>query len=315
MYVRIAPFDASFDVFWYWYLVPEHIEHVQKGMIVLIPWGKKEVLWLVLEKAEDISEKISVKDMFHVYDQTLILPEMQLKLIDWMAGWYFSRIHTVARLFFTADMLSKMKKSTFFLSSPGELYTYTFHLPVSLTDEQDRIFQRMIEKKDTNFLLYGVTGSGKTEIYMHLMAYYLQLGKQVLFLVPEIILTSQLLERTRQVFGNEVVTIHSDITPAKKTKTWQAVYHGQAKVIIGTRSALFYPYRDLWLIIVDEDQDGSYISDSNPRYDGVEVAEKISELSETQLILGSGTPKISHLYAGLQGKYEVLHLLEVYGGG
>jgi len=314
MYARIAPFDASFDVFWYWYVVPNHIEHIQKGMVVLVPWWKKEVLGLVMEMVDTVWEKKQIKEIFHVYDETLLLPEISLQLIDWMVRHYFAKIHTTARLFFTTDMLSKMKKSTFFLASPEEKSQYMWSMSAMLTDEQRRVYERIVSEKEKNFLLYGVTGSGKTEIYMHLMAYYLNLWKQVLFLVPEIILTSQLLDRTKQVFGDEVVSIHSDITPAKKTKIWQSVYHGQAKIIIGTRSSLFYPYRDLWLIIVDEDQDTSYISDTSPRYDTIEVAEKISELSGIQLLLASGTPKISHMYDGVQGKYEVLYLLEVYGG-
>jgi len=215
-------------------------------MIVLVPWGKKEVLGIVLEVSEVLPENTqNVKDIFHVYDSTLVLPEMQLQLMDWMAQHYFARIHTIARLFFSADMLGKMKKSTFFLSPPGTPYMYQWNTTALLTSQQERIYERILSQKNTNFLLYGVTGSGKTEIYLHLMRHYQTLGKQVLFLVPEIILTSQLLERTVQVFGKEVVTIHSDISPAKKTKVWQAVYHGQAKIVIGTRSALFYPYRDL----------------------------------------------------------------------
>jgi len=281
-------------------------------MIVLIPWGKKEAFGIILEMVEYMPNAMNVKDIFHVYDETLLLSTVQLQLIDWMAQWYFARIHTTARLFFSSDMLAKIKKSTFFLSPPGKPYIYTWDTERMLTEEQKRVYMSIVDNKEKNFLLYGVTGSGKTEIYMHLIHHMTMLGKQVLFLVPEIILTTQLWERIVQVFGKEVVMLHSGISSAKKTKIWQDIYHGQAKIIIGTRSALFYPYGNLGMIIIDEDQDASYISDSTPRYDAIEVAEKISEFSGAQLLIASGTPKVSHMYEWLQGKYEVVHLLESY---
>jgi primosomal protein N' (replication factor Y) len=110
-------------------------------------------------------------------------------------------------------------------------------------------------------------------------------NKQSLFLIPEIILTNQLSDKIKNIFWNEVLILNSTVTEATKTKNWISMNNNDAKIIIWTRSALFYPYNNLWLIIIDEEHDNSYISDSSPRYNTIEVAEKITELNWNMLLL------------------------------
>jgi primosomal protein N' (replication factor Y) len=133
-----------------------------------------------------------------------------------------------------------------------------------------------------------------------------------LFLIPEIILTNQLSNKIKNVFWKEVIIINSTITDATKTKYWINIYNVDSKIIIWTRSALFYPYNNLWLIIIDEEHDNSYISDSAPRYNAIEVAEKISELNWNKLVIASGTPSIKSMYKAIKWDYEIVNLLKKY---
>ena len=178
--------------------------------------------------------------------------------------------------------------------------------------KQKEIFD-IIEKSNKNeFLLYWVTGSGKTEIYINLIKKYLDLWKQTLLLVPEIILTNQIANRISHIFWDDVIILNSTISQAEKTKIFNDIHQNQAKIIVWTRSALFYPYSDLGLIIIDEEHDNSYISDSAPRYDWIDIAYLLAKHTNSKLVLWSWTPKINHFYDWLKWKYEVLHLFNEY---
>jgi primosomal protein N' (replication factor Y) len=164
-------------------------------------------------------------------------------------------------------------------------------------------------------LLFWVTWSWKTEIYIKLINDVIRTWKQALLLIPEIILWNQTLEKIKKVFWNDVIIINSTVSEAKKTKYFLDILHNKAKIILWTRSALFYPYDNLWLIIIDEEHDNSYISEKAPKYSSVEVAEKIVEISwkeGVKLLLASGTPSIDSMYFGVKGKYELVSLLEKY---
>ena len=161
-------------------------------------------------------------------------------------------------------------------------------------------------------LLYWLTWSWKTEIYIKLIQETITSWKQALLLIPEIILTNQIAEKISNVFWDNILIINSTVTDATKTKYWIDIYNSNAKIIIWTRSALFYPYKNLDLIIIDEEHDNSYISDSSPRYNWIEVANKISDVTWAKLLLASGTPSIKNMYSALRGKYKLVSLLEKY---
>ncbi len=202
------------------------------------------------------------------------------------------------------------------LSSKGEArwgFHYTFNHNIKLSQAQEKIYSDIKNSDIPKTLLYWITGSGKTEVYIKLIQDNILAGKQTLVLIPEIILTNQILNRLQKVFWEDVISINSSITEATKTKHWIDIYTWNAKVIIWTRSSLFYPYNNLATIIIDEEHDNSYISDQAPRYNAIEVAEKITELNWNNLILASGTPSVSAMYrASKSPDYQVLNLLEKF---
>ena len=189
-----------------------------------------------------------------------------------------------------------------------------FSLP-ELTPEQQRVAGEIRSTRGVH-LLQGVTGSGKTEIYMNLIGEVLARGGDVLMLVPEIALTSQLIDRMERVFGSRVEAYHSRLTPRRRTETYLRLLHGEGgQLVIGARSALFLPLHHLQLVVVDEEHDSSYKqSDTAPRYQGRDVAIMLASLYGARTVLGSATPSLES-YANAQwGKYGYSLLAERYGG-
>ena len=165
-------------------------------------------------------------------------------------------------------------------------------------------------------LLHGVTSSGKTEIYTHFIEERLSRGEDVLFLVPEISLTTQLVERMRSLFGESVTVYHSKLTPIQRTKLYTDMLSSESgNFVVGARSALFLPYKKLGLIVVDEEHDSSYKqSEPNPRYNGRDAAIMLATLHDAKCILGSATPSLESYSNYLSGKYAYALLTERYGG-
>lgn len=165
-------------------------------------------------------------------------------------------------------------------------------------------------------LLRGVTSSGKTEIYMHLIDAVLRRGGDVLYLVPEISLTPQLVERLRRTFGDAVTVYHSGLTPSRRTKTYMGLLRSDGgNVVVGARSAVFLPLRHLGLVVVDEEHDASYKqSEPSPRYNGRDSAVMLASLHGAECILGSATPSLESYANLLSGKYAGATLSERYGG-
>ena len=189
-----------------------------------------------------------------------------------------------------------------------------FSLP-ELTPAQQRVAQEIRSTHGVH-LLQGVTGSGKTEIYMNLIGEVLARGGDVLMLVPEIALTSQLIDRMERVFGSRVEAYHSRLTPRRRTETYLRLLHCEGgQLVIGARSALFLPLHHLQLVVVDEEHDSSYKqSDTAPRYQGRDVAIMLASLYGARTVLGSATPSLES-YANAQwGKYGYSLLAERYGG-
>ena len=165
-------------------------------------------------------------------------------------------------------------------------------------------------------LLHGVTSSGKTEIYTHLIEERLSRGEDVLFLVPEISLTTQLVERMRALFGESVTVYHSKLTPIQRTKLYTDMLSSESgNFVIGARSALFLPYKKLGLVVVDEEHDSSYKqTEPNPRYNGRDAAIMLATLHNAKCVLGSATPSLESFANYLSGKYAYARLTERYGG-
>jgi len=161
-------------------------------------------------------------------------------------------------------------------------------------------------------LLQGITGSGKTSIYLHLIDNMLKLNKSSILLVPEIVLTPQMLSTFCSYFGDEVAVLHSKLSNCERYDEWKRIKNGDAKVVIGTRSAIFAPVKDLGLIIIDEEQEDSYKSENSPRYNAKDIAKFLCSKSNSVLLLGSATPDIESRYFAEIGRYNLLRLDERY---
>ncbi|WP_300409748.1 primosomal protein N' [Lagierella sp.] len=179
---------------------------------------------------------------------------------------------------------------------------------IMLNSQQQSVLNEILNNDKNRFLIHGITGSGKTEIYLQIVESMLKEGKSSIILVPEISLTPQTIERFSGRFPNKVAVLHSKLTQREKLEQWQQIKNGTFPIVIGARSAIFAPVKNLGAIIIDEAHDSSYISDRNPKYITREVAEMRSDILNSKLILGSATPDIESYYLGERGVYEILTL-------
>ena len=189
--------------------------------------------------------------------------------------------------------------------------------PPTLSDEQQRAYNEIHQsmRQHAITLLHGVTSSGKTSVYMHLIADALLLGKQVLYLVPEIALTTQLTRRLRRVFGDKLLIYHSKFSDNERVDIWKRLLSSNEPcVVIGVRSSVFLPYSNLGLVIVDEEHDSSYKQlDPSPRYNGRNAALVLAQMHGAKTVLGSATPAIEVYHLALEGKYGLVKMLTRYG--
>lgn len=175
-----------------------------------------------------------------------------------------------------------------------------------LTDLQQRAVDSVQDEK--TYLLHGVTGSGKTEVYMNLIEKQLVQGKTAVMLVPEISLTPQVLANFKARFGEKVALIHSGLSAGERFDEWKRIFFGEAKVVVGARSAIFCPIENLGIIIIDEEHEQSYVSESNPRYDTHMVAEFRRKYNNCALVLGSATPSIDSYAKAIDGEYGLVEM-------
>jgi len=177
----------------------------------------------------------------------------------------------------------------------------------------EKLFKVLQEKEVC--LLHGVTSSGKTQVYIKLIEAQILAGKQVLYLLPEIALTAQIIRRLQEHFGGYIAIYHSRFNPNERVELWNKVKKGEIRVILGARSALFLPYADLSLIIVDEEQDASFKQqDPAPRYNARDAALYYARMCNAKLVLGSATPSIETYAQAVSGKYGLVEMFERYGG-
>ncbi|MBC8207945.1 MAG: primosomal protein N' [Desulfobulbaceae bacterium] len=196
-----------------------------------------------------------------------------------------------------------------FRSPSGELLPF-FSRPVDLSPEQEHVLSEILPQVAERFfcpcLLFGITGSGKTEVYLRAAEATLARGRDVLILVPEIALATQLEGHFVSRFGDKVVLMHSGLSAGERYDQWTLAASGQAKVVIGARSAVFAPLADPGLIIVDEEHDGGFKQDDGLRYNGRDLAVLRGKIQESVVILGSGTPSVTSSYHARSGKYRLL---------
>ncbi|PKL36966.1 primosomal protein N' [Candidatus Peregrinibacteria bacterium HGW-Peregrinibacteria-1] len=221
--------------------------------------------------------------------ETPILSQQQVDLLNWISTYYLAPPSSVLKLFIPDRILKnkpfRQKKTTEKVYKPPHLKT--------LTSEQSTIISTITDSPKNTFLIQGITGSGKTEIYSHLAKKEVEKGNQVLFLVPEISLTHQMIEYFEQALQTSATVINSKISEGQRYKNWMNIYNNESKLIIGSRSAIFSPFNKLSLIIIDEEHDKSYKQTNSPQYHTHQIAEEIiAQNKNTKLIYGSATPSI-----------------------
>ena len=193
-------------------------------------------------------------------------------------------------------------------------FSYGAEAAKTLTPAQSAALESIENDGRTVQLIHGVTGSGKTEIYLNVISRALQRGKTAIFLVPEISLTPQMFSQLKRRFGEKAAILHSGLSAGERFDEWWRLRTGEAKIAIGARSAIFSPLENIGAIIIDEEHDGSYFSESAPRYSTLEVAELRAKHNGCKLILGSATPSVESYSKAVEGEYNLITLTERING-
>ena len=183
----------------------------------------------------------------------------------------------------------------------------------SLTDDQMKVFESVDINTYNPYLLYGVTGSGKTEVYIKLIEKVIKNDKRAIMLVPEISLTTQITKRFYEAFGDDVAILHSALSNGEKYDEYLKIFRGEVHVVVGTRSAIFAPLKDLGIIIIDEEDSNSYKQDNNPRYHAKDIALYRAKYNNIPLVLGSATPSLESMARAKKNVYKLLELKKRVG--
>jgi len=316
MMYRVIPYEQSFDSYGLIYKVPDvYAPQSLMGSIAEFPFWKKILRGCIVEQiSESALQDIGyeIKEMKWLISEQAILSQREVEMIDYIAKQYFCQIHLALKLYISSQLLRDISSLKYF-SRKDRSYNYTSQA-LHLSVQQAGIFEQITSlPKWSTSLLYWVTWSGKTQIYIKMIEKALSSSEQTLLLIPEIILTSQIGEKLKAHFWEDVILIHSNISPTKKVQYYKDIASWSAKIIVWTRSALFYPYHNLSSIIIDEEHDSSYISDTSPRYHTKTIAKKMCQIYGCSLLLASWTPELTSLYKWLNWEYHLFQMLESYG--
>ena len=305
----------------FYYSVPEESEKTcTVGMRVFVPFGKgnKEVLgFIVLLRSEPPPENEvavdKIKPILSFPDSFPVLTIETLELARWMQKKYYTTLSRCIR----AIVPSSKPDGSFPRARAASKHATSFSSPPSLTTEQSRAYKK-IEAALSNetpqpILLYGVTGSGKTELYFRAIETALASGFETILLVPEIALAPQMVNLFYARFGDLVAVTHSRLTSGERFLIWKKALDGEVKIVIGPRSAVFTPFANLGLIVIDEEHVDSYHSETTPKYDTREVAIKRAKDSCAGVILGSATPSLESYTKAINSEYFLVKLVERIG--
>ncbi len=270
--------------------------------------GRKSVGFVVALSETAPDGDFSIKSITRVLDEEPLFGEEEIRLARWIAKRYFSSPGETLALMLPGGK----RESTLASSLPDEDVPLT---DVRLSAEQQQAIDGILGQEDGSSYLYGITGSGKTEVYLRVAADLLAAGKGVIYLVPEISLTHQIVAEARRRFGDTVSVWHSRITPSQKLTEWRRIKKGEARFVIGARSAVFAPLRDLGLIIIDEEHEGSYKSGSSPRYHARQVAQYRIADTDARLVMGSATPSVEARQLMEDGRLREYRLTQRLAGG
>ena len=310
----------------YTYSVPDGLSIPQPGTRVLVPLMKKEVRGVVLRvHTEPVDEafKDKIRPISSVVEAAPPVSPQQLALWQWMSSYYMCSLGEVMAAALPAGVDKRLTDPPKRRRALLEAYEGPIEPMHDLSPAQAKSAESIgtfwQNGKDI-VLLHGVTSSGKTDIYIHLIEAQLQAGKNVLYLVPEIALTTQLTTRLQLIFGDHLIVYHSRLTDAEREQRYKQITNHKSQitnnfVVLGARSAIFLPIPDIGLIIMDEEHDPSYKqAEPNPRYHARAAAIMLAQIHHAKVLLGTATPSVESYYLAQKGVYGLVTLTERFGG-
>ena len=299
-------------------------QNLAPGTIVSIPLGKKTALGIIYRKTTAPTDQNFVIKSINKIVHPIPLPNNLLKSLAWLSSYYLNPVAKTANLFLPLGIEKNRRKkssaSTFIpqFSNPiqdiaSPIAATTTHYQIPLNPAQKQALAELHKIKTHTKLLHGITGSGKTNIYLKLAQQIFDSSQSIILLVPEISLTPQLVGRFQEHFGTQVISLHSKLTEAERHLIWQRIHEADQStpfVIIGPRSALFSPLKNLGLIIIDEAHEPSFYQDTSPRYHALRLASFMAQTLKIDCLLGTATPRVedyflaqkNHAYVALSEK-------------
>ena len=302
----------------YTYAVPAGLAGaIRRGSLVTVPFRQsRDVMGLVIRIHDTPPRGFDLREVAGTLPAEACVNDHLTDFILWISEYYMSwpgealKAAIPSAGVLPGSVIRKRKTG----SAAGE--STEVIEPAILNEVQGKVFSSIKElfSQREAVLLHGVTSSGKTEIYIHLIREQIDLGKQVLYMLPEIALTAQIIERLKRHFGDAIGVFHSRLTPAARRNVWKRVSDGTLKAVLGVRSSLFLPFKELGLIIVDEEHDSSYKQyDPAPRYHARDAALILSRIHGGRTLLGSATPSLESYHNAREGRYGFVELKSRYG--
>lgn len=288
------------------YTSPNEME-LQPGDSVKVPFGKanRAVSGLVVEQAKgQVDSKYEVKEILERSSERPALTPTNLKWLKWISDYYLYPLGQIQQLVYPPLKKESKRKSR---KAPIVPDVESIEAPELTEDQKSAVEAVDIENYGT-YLLHGVTGSGKTEVYIEIIEKVMKQDRAALVLVPEISLTPQLVRRFAERFPEQIAVIHSHLTDREKTDQWWSVVDGKKKLLIGARSALFCPIPDLGVVIIDEEHETSFKQEEKLKYNARDVAVVKGRMENIPVVLGSATPSLETWHNAQSGKYKLLSM-------
>lgn len=295
---------------------------VSKEMIKIIFWIRERYICkysdamrlMIPSETQSVYEKhVFLKENKEISEYNINKTPNQLKVIEYLKNHQSVNITKLTeQLNISKAVINNLIKKDILSEKLVLDYTnqkeYQLRDAFSLNEEQRNACDTILNSEKKAFLLHGVTGSGKTEVYMNIIEEYIKMNKQSIMLVPEIALTAQTIDRFERRFGNKIAVFHSKLSKKDKYIQWLRVYNKEADIVIGARSAIFAPISELGAIVIDEEHEDSYISSTAPKYDTIEVAIKMAYMMGGKVILGSATPSLNSYHMAIKGQVELIEM-------